>query len=46
MYYNKQAMTAGILILPLSALNEEEFLSSCTGEKHSPVASVVQSKEV
>lgn len=46
MYYSKQAMTARILILSLSALSEEEPLSSSTGEKLYPAVSAIQSKEV
>lgn len=45
MNYSKQAMTAGIPSLSLSALNEED-LSSSTGEKHCPAVRAVQSKEV
>lgn len=39
-------MTAGISILSLSALSEEEPLSSSTGEKHCPAVRAIQSKEV
>lgn len=46
MYYSKQAMTDGISILSLSALSEEEPLSSGTGEKHCPAVRAIQSKEV
>lgn len=46
MYYSKQAMTAGISILPLSALSEEEPLSSGSGERHCPAVSAIQIKQV
>lgn len=45
MLHNKQAVTAGILILPLSAVHEENSFSVCSDEKHCPRVNIIQSQE-